>query len=92
MTSARPVSRSDALIVAVRSIASVSVIAPGIEARSDGISALMRSTVSMMLALGWRLTITSTDGRPLAIPALRRSWTESTTSATSDNCTAAPWR
>ena len=43
----------------------------------------MRSTVSMMLAPGWRKIITSTDGFPLAYPALRRSSTESTTSPTS---------
>ena len=36
----------------VRSIAGVSVIVPGIDARSDGSSAVTRSTVSMMFALG----------------------------------------
>ena len=36
-----------------------------------------RSTVSMMLAPGWRLRMTSTAGLPLARPALRRSSTES---------------
>ena len=39
-----------------------------------------RSTVSMMLAPGCRLMISSTAGLPLAEPALRRSCTESTTS------------
>ena len=88
----RPTSRSDARIVAVRSIAGVSVIALGIDARSSGSRAVTRSTVSMMFALGWRLMITSTDGLPLAIPALRRSCTESTTSATSVSWTALPLR
>ena len=90
--SARPVSRSDARIVVVRSIASVTVIALGIDARSGGSIAVTRSTVSMMLALGWRLMMTSTEGRPLAMPALRKSCTESTTSATSVSRTAAPLR
>ncbi len=92
IVSARPTSRSDARIVAVRSIAGTRSIALGIDARSEGSIALTRSTVSMMFALGWRLMITSTDGRPFAIPALRRSCTESTTSATSVSCTGLPLR
>src|SRR6185503_402365 len=54
IVSERPTSRKLARIVAVRSIAGTSVIALGIDARSDGSSAFTRSTVSMILALGWR--------------------------------------
>ena len=79
-------------MVVVRSIVTDRSMAPGIDARSVGSSSVTRSTVSMMLASGWRLMITSTDGLPLADPALRRSCTESTTSATSVNPTAAPLR
>jgi hypothetical protein len=43
----------------------------------------------MMLAAGWRDNTIATDGLPLDRPALRRSSTESTTSATSDSLTAA---
>ena len=91
IVSARPTSRSEARIVTVRSIAGVRVMALGIDARSAGSNAVMRSTVSMMFALGWRLMITSTDGLPLAMPALRRSCTESTTVATSESCTGLPF-
>jgi hypothetical protein len=86
------VSRSDARIVVVRSMATETSMVLGIDARSDGSSACTRSTVSMMFAFGWRLMITSTDGLPLAMPALRTSCTESTTSATSGSRTAAPLR
>ena len=89
--SERSVSRSDARIVVVRSIATVRSMVLGIDARNCGSSAVTRSTVSMILAFGWRLMITSTEGLPFAIPALRRSCTESTTSATSDSCIAAPF-
>ena len=47
-------SRTDARIVVVRSSATDSVTVGGSDARSAGSSALMRSTVSMMLAPGWR--------------------------------------
>ena len=55
-----------------------------------GSSARTRSTVSMMLAPGWRKTMIRTAGLPLASPALRRSSTESCTSATSEAAPAAP--
>ena len=50
------------------------------------------STVSMMLAFGWRLMMISTEGLPFDEPALRRSCTESTTSPRSVSLTAAPLR
>ena len=92
ITSERSTSSRLARMVGVRSSATSKSIALGIEARSTGRIARTRSTVSMMLALGWRLRISSTEGLPLADPALRRSCTESTTSATSDNRTAPPLR
>ena len=67
-------------------------IAAGIDARNCGKTALIRSMVAMTLALGCGLTITNTAGFPLALPALRRSCTESTTSPTSGKVTAAPLR
>ena len=73
ISSVRSTSRNEARMVVVRSIMTERSIALGIDARSDGRSAVTASTVSMMLAFGCRLMITSTDGRPLADPALRRS-------------------
>jgi hypothetical protein len=56
-------------IVVVRSIASVTV------SRSESTRAQQHRCYAidrvMMLALSWRLMMTSTDGRPLAMPALR---------------------
>ena len=49
----------------------------GIAACSCGSAAFTLSTVSMMLAPGWRNRITSTAGLPLDRPALRRFSTES---------------
>src|SRR5947208_8922578 len=79
MTSVRSTSRSDARIVLVRSMTTSTLIALGIDAQSCGSIAVMLSTVSMMLAFGWRLMMISTEGLPLDEPALRKSWTESTT-------------
>jgi hypothetical protein len=59
----------------------------GVNLRQHGADA---ATVSMMLAPGWRKMITSTEGFPLAYPALRRSSTESTTWPTSAMRTEAP--
>ncbi len=86
------VSRNEARIVGVRSSATSRLMAAGIEARSCGNSARTSSTVSIMLAPGWRFRITSTDGLPLAEPALRTLATESITLATSLTRTAAPLR
>jgi len=92
MASVYSTSRSEARMVVVRSEAIVSSAPAGIDARSWGRTSFTRSTVSMMLAPGSRERMTSTDGRPLARPWLRRSSTESTTSATSARRTAAPLR
>ena len=61
----------------VRSITTSSLMAGEIDACNCGSSARTRSTVSMMLAPGWRKMTISTAGLPLASPALRMSSTES---------------
>ena len=91
-TSPRSTSRRDARIVVVRSDTTVMSIPRGIDSWSRGSKAFTRSTVSMMLAPGSRKRITSTEGRPLARPWLRRSSTESVTSATSASQTGDPFR
>ena len=78
------VSRKLDRIVVVRSLAISRSISVGIAAISCGIAAFTPSTVSMMLAPGWRNRMTRTAGLPLARPALRKFSTESCTSATSD--------
>ena len=90
MSKVRSTSRSEARIVGVRSMTTVRSMARGISARRCGNSARIRSTVSMILAPGWRRIISSTEGLPLAKPALRRSSTESFTSARSARRTALP--
>ena len=92
MTSVISTSCSEARIVVDRSTATERSIDGGIDACRDGNNAFTRSTVSMMLAPGCRLRITRTAGLPLAIPALRRFSTESTTSPTSDRRTGDPFR
>ena len=64
----------------------------GMAANKCGIAAFTLSTVSMMLAPGWRNTTARTAGLPCEIPACRRFSTESRTSATSDSRTAASLR
>jgi hypothetical protein len=54
MTSVVSTSCSEARIVVVRSIAMATSMPAGIDASSCGSAAFTRSTVSMMLALGWR--------------------------------------
>ena len=66
--SVRSTSRSDARMVLVRSIITCRFTLAGIEALSSGRIAVMVSTTSMMLALGWRLMIISTAGLPFAMP------------------------
>ena len=85
-------SAMDARMVVLRSIITDRSMAPGIEARSWGSSAFTRSTVAMMFAPGCRNMMMRTPGLPFAMPVVRRSSTESCTSATSERCTAAPWR
>ena len=92
MISVTSTSCSEARIVVDRSTATERSTDGGIDACRAGNKAFMRSTVSMMLAPGCRLRITSTAALPLAIPALRRFSTESTTSPTSDRRTGDPFR
>ncbi len=87
----RSTSRTEARMVRVESITSVSFMLGGMEATSCGCSARTRSTVSMMLAPGWRKITTMMAGLPSARPSLRRSSTESCTSATSPTRRAAPF-
>jgi hypothetical protein len=86
----RSTSRTEARMVVVRSCGVSSFIVGGMSAWSCGSSAMMRSTVSMMLAPGCRKMTTMTAGLRLAFPAVRVSSTESSTRATSDSRTAAP--
>ncbi len=74
----------------VRLIAMSIWISAGIEARSCGNSANIRSIVSMTFAFGCLLMMTSTAGSLLNKPRLRMSCTESVTAATSDRRTGAP--
>ncbi len=90
ITSVRSTSCRDARITGVRSTMSDSVMLPGMEAWSWGSTALIRSAVSMMFAPGCRLMMMRTAGVPFAIPIVRRSSTEWSTVATSDNRTARP--
>ena len=68
MSSVRSTSRSAARIVLVRSIITLRSTLAGSVDCSSGMSAVMPSTTSMMLALGCRLMISSTAGLPLAMP------------------------
>ena len=74
-------------MVWVRSEAIWMSIAGETEEASWGSSALMRSTVSMMFAPGWRRTMISTERTPLVQPATRRLLTLSSTFATSPSRT-----
>ena len=76
MMSVLCVSASDCRMVVERSTAIVRSTSPGSEAISRGSSAFTALTTSMMLAPGWRDTITATPLLPLKRPALRRSSTE----------------
>ena len=89
MTSVRSTSRSEARMPGVRSIITFMSIAAGIDARICGSTSLTRSIVSMMLAPGCLFRINITAALPSAEPSLRKSCTESTTSATSPKRTAA---
>ena len=82
----------EARIVVVRSIITDRSMAPGITARSSGRSARRRSTVAMMLAPGCRKMMRRTPGFPFAMPVVRTSSTESSTSATSASRTGRPRR
>ena len=78
-------------MVVVRSSAIEMSMAGEMDACSSGISAVTRSTVSMMLVPGWRYTTSSTARLPLASPAVRKSSTELSTLAMSPSRTGAPF-
>ncbi|SVJ78766.1 Uncharacterised protein [Klebsiella pneumoniae] len=92
ITSATEISRvssassSDARIDGLRSSITFSLTC----GPSSSCNTWMASVASMMLAPGWRVTISSTAGRSSEKPALRTSSTESLTLATSPRRTAAP--
>ena len=82
--------RKEARMVVVRSRTTSRLMVGGMEARSEGSSAITRSTVSMMLAPGCRYMTISTARLPLAKPPVRTSSTELSTSAMSSRRTGAP--
>src|SRR5580692_3959211 len=88
--SVRSTSLTEARIVVVRSRTTVTSIPYGMDALIDGSSAVIRSTVAMMLAPGCRKMISITARLPFKYPPARMFCTESVTSATSDKRTAAP--
>jgi hypothetical protein len=83
-------SRTEARMVRVASMITCSLMTGGIDASSCGMTARTRSTVSMMLAPGWRKMMMMTAGLPFTRPPVRTSSSESRTSATSPSCTGAP--
>ena len=87
--SVRMVSLSEPRMVIERSTTICRSTSPGSAAISFGNSAFTLSTAWMMLAPGSRDSTSPIAGLPLARPALRKSSTESTTSATSLSLTAA---
>ncbi len=76
-------SRNEARIVVVRSITTSTSMPAGMLVASCGSIALIVSTISTVLAPGWLITAIDTAGLPAEEPALRKSCTESLTSATS---------
>ena len=90
MTSVRSTSCSEARMVELRSRTTSRSMVAGMEARSWGISSRTRSTVSMMLAPGWRKITRTIAGFLFDSPVLRTSSTESTTPATSVSRTGRP--
>src|ERR1035438_9258099 len=85
-------SLTEARMVVVRSTTIVVLMPCGMDASIDGNCAMTRSTVSMILAPGWRKIRTVMEGTPFRYPALRMFDCPSETSATSDSLTAAPDR
>ncbi len=90
MARVRSTSLTEARMVVVRSSTMVKSIAAGTEAFKDGMASRMRSTVSIILAPGWRKIIKSTQGLPFMNPVARMFSTSSRTSAMSESFTAAP--
>ena len=85
-------SRTEARMVRVASMSTLSSMVGGRLACIWGRMARTRSTVSMMLASGCRKIGTMMAGTPLESPALRTFSTESVTRATSESRTALPFR
>ena len=85
-------SRIEARIVVVRSCTTVSLAPTGMVRWSFGSSALMRCTVSITLAPGWRWISTTTAGLPWYQPPTLSFSRPSTTSAMSRSSTGAPLR
>ena len=83
-------SSKEARILGVRSCATCNCTSAGIMASNCGMRSRMASTVSIMLALASRRTISNTPGLSLIKPTLLRSCTESSTVATSCSRTALP--
>ena len=90
-TSENCTSATEARIVVVRSVRMATLTEAGRAALSWGNSALMRSATWMMLAPGWRCTLTMTAGRSFFHAASRTFSTPSSTRATSDRRTGAPF-
>src|SRR5262244_3363945 len=90
-TSVNCTSATEARMVVVRSVSVVTSTDGGREARSWGISRLMRSTTLMMFAPGWRWMLTITAGLPSIHASSFAFSTPSTTSATSPRRTGAPF-
>ncbi len=83
-------SATEARIVTVRSVNTVSSTAVGRPDASCGSSVLIRSTVSITLAPGWRCTLTTMPGALLTHAARREFSASFTTSATSRTRIGAP--
>ena len=83
---------TEARIVVVRSVRIETCTDDGREASSCGRTALIRSTTPMMLAPGWRWMLRITAGTVSFQAACFAFSAPSTTSATSDRRTGAPFR
>ena len=85
-------SRTDARMVTVRSVRTVTSTAAGSDAVSCGRARLMRSTTSITFAPGWRWMFMMTAGASFIQAASRTFSASSMTSATSESTTGAPLR
>jgi hypothetical protein len=85
-------SRTEARMVTVRSVRTVTSSELGRVSRNCGSNALMRSTTSMTLAPGWRWTLMITAWVEFIQAASRLFSCASATVATSDTRTGAPLR
>ena len=85
-------SSTEARMVSVRSVSTVTLTAAGSAACSCGSSCLMRSTTLMMLAPGWRWMFTITAGAVFIQAACLHVLGAVDHVATSDRRTGAPLR